>query len=560
MIKKIQAIIKKYPVEFFLGLFAALASGDVAIFIYRHNLMTILADQSAHLNFARLLTDSVTPGVSQLGIWPPLLHLIMMPAAMVPWLYQTGVAGYVTILPFFVISVILFYRLLLRLFASVRMAVFGAVIYMTNPFVLYYSATPMMEILLLCFVISTAYFCVRWIDDSRLRDLLFMGISVALAGLSRFEGLLLFPIVSGIVLVQLVRKKYSYEKIEATLVLFWYLACVGIATLMVYDLVYFGNALAFLGVGTTPSWSLENPSAGKAYLEHPFLVFLHASYYMLGFVIVWLALASALFAGALSRKRFSLISTMGILAVPAFAVILSMGKNSSIYVPEFSALHDFHNVRYALTWAPFAALSLAAFPAALLSRLSTKSARAITALFMVVVLGISGAYFYTEAVKNTYLTIRSDRSATRETGVSPAAGYFKESYDYGFIFLNRFGNNNDKMMRETGLPLSQYLYEGNNLYYQDTFETPWLYARYVFMLDPTTLKDNGSRSPITEKWWDSEEFQYYYELVFAENYAYVYRVREEAVLEYARNNSIPSENITSLSRGTTLWKPNQKNP
>jgi len=553
IIKMLQAI-EKYPIEFCLGIFATLSSCAVAVFAYDNNLMLILRDQSAHLNFARLLTDSLTPGVSQLGIWPPLLHVIMAPYATINGLYQSGFAGFFSLVPFFVMSVVLFYKLLLRLFNSKFFAVFGVFVYMTNPFVLYYSATPMMEILLMCFVISTAYFCVRWIENNHLYDLILTGICITLACLSRFEGLFLIPVVSSIVLLQLMKKNNSYQKIEATLIVFWYVACAGLLIFLIYDLVYFANPLAFLGVGDSPSWNIDySNETPVTSAPSSLIVFLHASYYMLSFPIVWLSLFSALFAIILSRTPFKLISVMFILAVPAISVLLK--ASTWIFVPEFSTLNDFHNVRYALTWIPFAALSLVAFPSSLLKQLATTTIRITVVFFVLTVLTVSSAHFYTQAIENPYLTIRRDRSAIKDTGPSTVALYLRDNYDHGYIFANRFGN--DELFRDAKISLSSYIYEANNLYYQEVMDQPWKFARYVIMQNPDSLKFNGSKSQITEKWWGSEEFLTYYETAFEGSDLTVYRVNYGAVYAYALKNGIEPESLPSISQKPQLWKPSK---
>src|SRR3989344_9668061 len=77
------------------GLMAfALCQGTVAAwYVHRLGLTKFLTDQSAHLNFARLTFDSLTPGFSQLGFWPPLLHFLLIPFVAIPPLYSSGLAG-----------------------------------------------------------------------------------------------------------------------------------------------------------------------------------------------------------------------------------------------------------------------------------------------------------------------------------------------------------------------------------------------------------------------------------------------------------------------------------
>src|SRR4051812_33737519 len=51
-------------------------------------------DAEAHLNIARRILDSRTPGPEQFGtVWLPLPHLLMLPFAARDFLWRSGLAG-----------------------------------------------------------------------------------------------------------------------------------------------------------------------------------------------------------------------------------------------------------------------------------------------------------------------------------------------------------------------------------------------------------------------------------------------------------------------------------
>jgi hypothetical protein len=74
---------KENLIEILVGFFALVTSAWMTWYVYRLGLTLALTDQNAHLNFARLTFDSFTPGLSQIGFWPPLLHLLMIPVVAV---------------------------------------------------------------------------------------------------------------------------------------------------------------------------------------------------------------------------------------------------------------------------------------------------------------------------------------------------------------------------------------------------------------------------------------------------------------------------------------------
>ena len=51
-------------------------------------------DAESHLNIAKRVVSSITPGMAQLGgIWPPLPHLMMVPFVYFDTLWRTGLGG-----------------------------------------------------------------------------------------------------------------------------------------------------------------------------------------------------------------------------------------------------------------------------------------------------------------------------------------------------------------------------------------------------------------------------------------------------------------------------------
>jgi hypothetical protein len=72
------------------------AAISMAAFFYhlRHGNLLLSGDAVAHINIARRVFDSRTPGLAQLGtVWLPLPHLVMVPFLVSKSLWQTGMGG-----------------------------------------------------------------------------------------------------------------------------------------------------------------------------------------------------------------------------------------------------------------------------------------------------------------------------------------------------------------------------------------------------------------------------------------------------------------------------------
>src|SRR5260221_11988232 len=78
----------------FLAAIAAAISTSALIFYFHRNAILLYGDAVAHINIARRVFDSRTPGVFQLGtVWLPLPHLLDIPFIANDRLWQTGLGA-----------------------------------------------------------------------------------------------------------------------------------------------------------------------------------------------------------------------------------------------------------------------------------------------------------------------------------------------------------------------------------------------------------------------------------------------------------------------------------
>src|SRR6266853_641869 len=90
------------------------AAVSIASFFYylRHGNLLLYGDAVAHINIARRVFDSRTPGLLQMGtVWLPLPHLLMLPFLLPRWLWQSGIGGSIPSLFAYVFSVTGIFRL-----------------------------------------------------------------------------------------------------------------------------------------------------------------------------------------------------------------------------------------------------------------------------------------------------------------------------------------------------------------------------------------------------------------------------------------------------------------
>ena len=154
-----------------VGGLALLASLFSFFYYFQHSGLLLYGDAVAHINIARRVFDSQTPGLLQLGtVWLPLPHLLTIPFIVSNSLWQNGAGGSFPSMIAYVFGVVGIFRQVRGLLefqpssgarpktpAAVG-AWTAAVTYGANPNLLYMQTTAMTESLYLCLFIWAVVF------------------------------------------------------------------------------------------------------------------------------------------------------------------------------------------------------------------------------------------------------------------------------------------------------------------------------------------------------------------------------------------------------------------
>jgi hypothetical protein len=98
---------------------------------YRTGATLYFGDAEAHLDIARRIVDSRTPGWSQIGTtWLPLPHLLMIPLVRNDWLWQTGLAGAVTSGFCMAVAATFLFSAARRIFANTTAAIVAVAVFL----------------------------------------------------------------------------------------------------------------------------------------------------------------------------------------------------------------------------------------------------------------------------------------------------------------------------------------------------------------------------------------------------------------------------------------------
>jgi hypothetical protein len=178
------------------------------LFYYRNGDVLLYGDAVAHINIARRVFDSRTPGLLQLGtVWLPLPHLLILPFIVSTRMWQSGAGGSIPSMAGYVFGVLGVFRLARTLLvrgeepdsaAKKAGAWVAAILYAANPNLIYMQATAMGETLYLALLIwATVYFAEFARGDAK--ALKKCALCLAAACLTRYDGWSLAAVLIAVV-------------------------------------------------------------------------------------------------------------------------------------------------------------------------------------------------------------------------------------------------------------------------------------------------------------------------------------------------------------------------
>src|SRR5271157_4744579 len=138
------------PLSFKSGGVVAACIGAVTVaalsFFYSRGLTNIYGDAIAHMEGARRIFDSLTPGYAEIGsVWLPLFHLLAAPLALSDFLWKTGLAGSIVSSAAFAGTAWLLYRLGTAVNGGRAAGMLALAGILLSPNLLYLAGTPLTE-------------------------------------------------------------------------------------------------------------------------------------------------------------------------------------------------------------------------------------------------------------------------------------------------------------------------------------------------------------------------------------------------------------------------------
>jgi hypothetical protein len=358
------------------------------LFYFRRGDVMLYGDAVAHINIARRVFDSKTPGLLQLGtVWLPLPHLLMIPFLLSKDLWQRGVGGSIPSLIAYAWAVVGMFRLMRGVFPSEQdgdhatsfAAWSAAVVFAANPNLIYMQTTAMGEALYLALFIWAVVYLQESFPANQ-RALTKSALCVAAACLTRYDGWFLASAMSGVAIIARIAAAKTLPSAERTPLWcpaagrFVLIAAAAPILWLAYNGIVYRNPLEFEN-GPYSAKAIERKTQSATNPVHPGsgnlavagMYFLKSAEDNLAanpwLGRLWLALAGAGMIAALvpnrrpnSRTQLPLLFLL--VPLPFYALSVAYG-GVPIFIPEFWP-HTHYNVRYGLQLLPAFSAGVAA--------------------------------------------------------------------------------------------------------------------------------------------------------------------------------------------------------
>jgi hypothetical protein len=507
---------------FLVGQIAAIISIAAFFFYLKRGDLLLYGDAVAHINIARRVVDSRTPGLLQLGtVWLPLPHLLMLPFLISRWLWQTGIGGSIPSLCANVLSVIGIFRLVQTVLGSAKNQEvpgagfapwFAAAIFALNPNLIYLQTTAMTEPVYLALFIWTLVFVCTALRACGTADakkatssLVKAGFCLTGACLTRYDGWFLAAVLATVLL--LLSRLPRFAPLRPGIKKLALIAAAAPALWLGYNYVIYRNPLEFadgpysakvieqksIAAGTAPHPGTHNlPIAFRYFFKSAELNLAEGKWQV--FWVCSLLLGTAIVV-LFQRKLWPLL----LLWVPVPFYKLSIAYSGvPIYVPTWWPFSHY-NVRYGIEMLPaFAVFTAVAADGLIRFAASTRSRLVITTVFLLFTAGSYVQVWRAGPASFEEATINSRSRIALETAVASRL----EILPPDSTFLMYLGDHVGAL-QQAGISLSSVINEGNhrpgkrpadpNGLWERALEHPAAYANYVIAFDSDAVASAANK-------------------------------------------------------------------
>ena len=486
------------------------------VHFFRSGQILLYGDAVAHINIARRVFDSRTPGLLQLGtVWLPLPHILTMPFISNRWLWQSGAGGSIVSMVAYVFAGLGIARLFWRGVlgnddqhqvqpngAATWGGWIAALVLLLNPNLIYMQATAMTESLSLALMTWSIVWFTEFVTAARRaaasdisdeghplalrkssRSLELCAVTLAAAMLTRYDSwflgvltgvavLVSFFFMPSVLRIELRKTLLKFIVLTAAVPLFWF----------AYNYGVYQNPLEFAN-GQYSARGIEARTTRPGDPHHPGFHSMKtaAVYYWkdaqlnlgegkFATGIVLLAIVGVVI--LLNRKHFWLVA---FLWLPLLFYSLSIAYGGvPIFMPVWWPF-SYYNVRYGLQLLPAVAVAVG-IVATLMNRNISRNDLRYGANIVLITLVLA---CYWQAWRAVPICLREARvnAVTRMAFEHQLAGELSKLPAQASLLM--YTSSHVGALQEAGIPLRHTVNEGNYRVWEAALANPALWVDYV---------------------------------------------------------------------------------
>jgi hypothetical protein len=399
-------------------------------FFYSHGLTQLYGDAFAHMEGARRIFDSLTPGYAEIGsVWLPMFHLLAAPLAINNHLWRTGLAGSLVSVAAFCVSAWFLFKLALEMNRSVAAAFVALAVFLLCPSMLYLASTPMTEPLAILWTLLAVYGLFRFQMSGRTRCVAGAGVAVLFGTLTRYGEWYVLPFA---ILFIFLARKDSWQGRFRHCALFSVIGGAGPVLWLLHDAVSFSNPLAFYN-GPDSAQAVYANQVATTTFRYPTdgSLLLSARYYVEDLKVIigpWCLVLAALglMMWILERRcRTRRMATLLLLVLLPFYIQAMASAAVALYVPGYSP-YSYYNLRYGIEMLPAIAL-LSSF---VISPILSRNVRSGLLAAFFGVIGLQNACMVVGGARRLPIVKEAILNTPCKTNADEAiAAFFKTHYD-----------------------------------------------------------------------------------------------------------------------------------
>ncbi len=486
-----------------------------AFYLYGLDKYSLLyyGDSTSHLVAARKIVEWTENQhqFEQPPVWLPLPHFLLTPFSLIDPLFTTGFAGTIVSLTCLALTSVFLYKIIRSLTGYSHIAFAGALLYASNPNILYLGITAMTEAPFMLFFVGGVYYFQKWYQtfgtSTKSYDLIKCSIFVVLATLCRYEAWFIPFVLMALTVIVILKKRVSIDITHKFYtILFTLVSFSGIAVWIIYNFMKYGDPLEFAHARFySAAWQAANgPNRAILFMQplHVTTVYGTTAEVIYGPILLIMTALGIIFHKRLKgnhEKKYLFI----FLAIPPIFTIISL----LIGIGEMTY---WFNARFLILLSPLIIVASSLCADRIYRRIKKKAIlfALITILFLYPIFSPTfGVPTFADAEIGFHYKLNPSSVQVGEK--------LSQMYDGGMIYVLTGSAQGERIMVTSGISLKNFDDITDLSTSKSSFKEPWLYDKWMII-----GKVPGSDASDVAKYWldNIEMLNEHYDLAYENDY------------------------------------------